>query len=133
MLTGQEKKNSENQNWNLIGQFFLWTNQVPIFILIFWDIFAKTGPKCHSLVFFQFIQKLDLEVELCFLTQTFDYVFVAILSLGADRIAPYIDHTDASRVFSEVSAALRRAQEASAEATVLLQASEKAQVMTVEA
>ena len=72
-----------------------------------------------------------MKVEVSFLTKSIDCLFVASLSLGADRIAPYIDHTDASRVFSEVSAALRGAQEASAEATVLLQASEKAQVMMI--
>lgn len=44
------------------------------------------------------------------------------------RISPYVFHTHAPRVFSEISAALKRAQEASAEVLAQLNASEKAQV-----
>ncbi|CAN0501172.1 unnamed protein product, partial [Laminaria digitata] len=54
----------------------------------------------------------------------FVYAAVEVFSI----ISPYVFHTHAPRVFSEISATLKRAQEASAEVIAQLNASEKAQV-----
>lgn len=47
---------------------------------------------------------------------------------GFCSVSPYVFHTHAPRVFSEISSALRRAQEASADVVVRLEASQLAQV-----
>lgn len=44
-------------------------------------------------------------------------------------ISPHVPHTHAARIFSEVSTALRRAQEASTELSARLRATEAAQVI----